>query len=269
MAVASPDHLASSRVSRRKLPAIVGASVRGSSHERSDMPCQDCFAVRRLPSGVTVAAVSDGAGSAPSGNVGATMAVDAAVVALSAACARPRPPTRAQMLQTVQLAKWVVEREAEYHSRPVSEFATTLIAFAFMSRWLRVVQIGDGAVVCSTTENALRAVTQPDNGEYANQTVFVTSPGALFRVQTASVDGLISGVAAFTDGMQMLALKMPDGIPHRPFFEPLFRFCAHSSDREDADGELARFLQSPRVRDRADDDLTLVLATFTDQGDGT
>jgi len=55
---------------------------------------------------------------------------------------------------------------------------------------------------------------------------------------------------------------MPSGEPHQPFFSPLFRFVAQVTDETVAQEELMEFLQSPRVTQRTDDDLTLLLAAF-------
>jgi hypothetical protein len=60
----------------------------------------------------------------------------------------------------------------------------------------------------------------------------------------------------------MLALKIPEGTPHGPFFAPLFRFSGEWKEEEDAKQQLESFLRSPRVSERTDDDLTLLLATF-------
>ena len=45
------------------------------------------------------------------------------------------------------------------------------------------------------------------------------------------------------------------------FEAPFFRFAAEAVDEEEACEQLAVFLTSPRIRERADDDLTLLLAT--------
>jgi hypothetical protein len=60
-----------------------------------------------------------------------------------------------------------------------------------------------------------------------------------------------------------LALKIPEGTPHKPFFAPLFRFSGEWKEEEDAKQQLESFLRSPRVCERTDDDLTLLLATFS------
>jgi hypothetical protein len=57
----------------------------------------------------------------------------------------------------------------------------------------------------------------------------------------------------------MLALKMPEGTPHRPFFAPLFKFVSEVTDSVEAHRQLELFLRSQRVADSTGDDLTLLL----------
>jgi hypothetical protein len=80
------------------------------------------------------------------------------------------------------------------------------------------------------------------------------------KVQTSVWRGQAAHLALFSDGLQMLALKMPEGTPHAPFFGPLFRFAASAEEDGPAVGTMEAFLRSPRVTQRTDDDLTLVIA---------
>jgi hypothetical protein len=104
------------------------------------------------------------------------------------------------------------------------------------------------------------ALATPQSGEYVNETTFLTSPEALQTAQVGVWRGMPRYIAAFSDGLQMLALKMPAGLPHAPFFTPLFRFVASMTDATDAQDQLATLLRSPRVREHTDDDVTLLLA---------
>ena len=69
----------------------------------------------------------------------------------------------------------------------------------------------------------------------------------------------MTGLALFSDGLQMLALKMPQGTPHPTFFSPLLGLLA-TTPLGQATKHLQGFLQSPRVAEKAEDDLTLLLA---------
>ena len=70
----------------------------------------------------------------------------------------------------------------------------------------------------------------------------------------------------FSDGLQRLALVYQSQTVHEPFFEPMFaelrnadlQTCNSLSD------QLARFLDSPKINERTDDDKTLVLASRRD-----
>jgi hypothetical protein len=66
-----------------------------------------------------------------------------------------------------------------------------------------------------------------------------------------------------TDGLQMLSLVYASKQVHDPFFEPMFTVLrsAESEALQQLDDQLHRFLDSPEVNNRTDDDKTLVLAT--------
>src|SRR5688572_17030964 len=54
---------------------VVAASVRGTGHEKTNLPCQDAHGWEDIEGGWLVAAVADGAGSAPLAQEGAEVAV--------------------------------------------------------------------------------------------------------------------------------------------------------------------------------------------------
>jgi hypothetical protein len=106
----------------------------------------------------------------------------------------------------------------------------------------------------------LRAVTTPRPGEYINETTFLSSPDALESAQWGVFHGRATHVAAFSDGLQMLALDMPAGTPHQPFFAPFLRFASEAQSGSDATDALVSFLAGSRITARTDDDVTLLLA---------
>jgi hypothetical protein len=137
------------------------------------------------------------------------------------------------------------------------------VAVAFPGM-VAAVQVGDGAVVLADGQGKIHALLRPMSGEYLNETTFLNSPGALDQLQFAWYGDGVSRLAMLTDGLQMLALKVADGEPHAPFFEPLFRFIATTEDEGKGEADLAAFLGSERVQARADDDLTLLLAAVVE-----
>jgi hypothetical protein len=245
---------------------VVGASVRGTSHEKSGQPCQDAHLWRILPDNVLMLAVADGAGSASLAEIGAKVAVEAVVANLLAQQTIPLPQTDAEWqfrLQGVlKAALAAIVQEASVRKTSTRELASTLIVAVATPQMIAATQVGDGAVVLGDSAGNIMALTKPQCGEYLNETTFLISPGALDKPQTHLWRGQVAQVALFSDGLEMLALKMPEGTAHPPFFAPLFRFASEVGQEREATEELTSFLCSPRIKGRADDDLTLVLGAF-------
>lgn len=258
---------------------VVAASVAGVSHAKAALPCQDAHGYKILPNGVLIVAVADGAGSATLAEVGAQIAVRTGLAELEAkllqssigsasgakenAIAFEIVTSEAVLRAILQAVRAAIEVEAEARGESVRELATTLLLVAASATHITAVQVGDGAIIAYDTAGEVFAVTTPPDAEYANATTFVTSPDALDTAQFVQLTRCVSALALFSDGLQRLALKMPDGTPHTPFFAPLFRFVSDLTEANvftEGVPQLTAFLRSPRITERADDDLTLVLA---------
>lgn len=244
---------------------VAAASVRGTSHEKTGQPCQDAYCWQHLPGDILVMAVADGAGSAALGDVGATIAVQTAMDTLCLQQNTPHWPAsdaawHVLLTAALKAARAAIEAEAQARAVKTRDLATTLILVVTTPHLVAVLQVGDGAAVVDDGTGTLMALTTPQSGEYINETTFLTSPEALQTAQGGVWHGAPQHIAAFSDGLQMLALKMPAGSPHAPFFTPLFHFMASMTEAADAQDQLAAFLRSPRVRERTDDDVTLLLA---------
>jgi hypothetical protein len=236
---------------------VAAASVAGSRHVRQGTPGQDAHAWVILPNGAFAAAVADGAGSAELGGTGAKVAASAAIRALENATADEG--WKVVLTQALTQAREAVFAEAKALGRDARDLATTLIAVIASPDWVAAAQIGDGASVAET-EGGIVKLTAPVLGEYINETTFLVTPNAVETAQFHFLDAKCTGVAALSDGLQMLALQLPSGEPHAPFFRPVLQFAADAEDPDKASAELGAWLSSPRVAAKTDDDLTLVLA---------
>ncbi|MBL1263463.1 PP2C family serine/threonine-protein phosphatase [Candidatus Methylomicrobium oryzae] len=246
---------------------IVAASCCGVSHEKLDIPCQDANCWEVNPSGVLVFAVADGAGSASLAEIGSAIATRTSVEIVRSELDRifPTDDKDYEMILEKGLvsAQIAIETEAKIRSVNIQDMATTLILVIALSNVIAAIQIGDGAVVAGDQLNNIIPITSPKLGEYINETTFITSAGAIETAQFSVWRGEVAYLAAFSDGLQMLALEMPEGIPHSPFFSPIFSFLSEMDDVVTGQKELETFLSSARVRERTDDDLTLLLAKLT------
>ena len=246
---------------------VLAASVRGTSHEKVGQLCQDAHHWEKLSEGVLVAAVADGAGSATLGKVGAIVATQTAVETIRLKETVPRTSEDEEGWQlllsnALVAAKTAVEAEAVACSMTARDLATTLIIVVATPKLVAAAQVGDGVAVASDSEGNLIALTAPQRGEYINETTFLVSPNALETAQINLWHGTAANIALLSDGLQMLALEMTEGRPHAPFFSPLFHFMANVKDETEAKEQLVAFLRSPRITERTDDDLTLLLASL-------
>ncbi len=253
---------------------VAGASVQGVGHARLGLPCQDAHGWRVLTGDVLAAVVADGAGSAPLAEVGAELAARSALDFLSAVGAEDlaarlndADETGAQTLlrNALTAARQALDDEAVRRGVPLRDLATTLLVLLAAPQIVLAAQIGDGAIILADATGKIRALTAPPAAEYVNETTFLTAANALDKAQITVWRGAARHVALFSDGLQMLALKMPAASPHPPFFAPLFRFADAIADETQASEELAAFLRSPRITERADDDLTLLLAGWAQE----
>ncbi|YAF93954.1 MAG: PP2C family serine/threonine-protein phosphatase [Nodularia sp. CChRGM 3473] len=246
---------------------VVAASVCGTSHVKNKQLCQDAHHWQLLPGNVLVAAAADGAGSASQGKVGAMVAVETAIETLSIKEITRDSLADDAIVQTLLneallAARKAVEDEAVACNKQPQDLATTLIIMVATPDMVAVAQIGDGLAVAKDDQGNLLALTIPDNGEYINETNFLTSPDALDIAQMRLWRETIVNVGILTDGLQMLALNMVVGEPHKPFFFPLFDFVENAEDKTVAKEQLVKFLSSERITQRTDDDLTLIIAAF-------
>ncbi len=245
---------------------VAGVSVRGVSHVKRNQPCQDAHFWREFPGAAMVVSVADGAGSASLSQLGAARAavssVDWVAELMNGQLPMLDEEWRQLLLAALETAHESVTTVAEKRKVTTRELATTLILAIVTLDTVACVQVGDGACVVLTEEGEVESVTAPQRGEHLNETFFFTAPNYQEAAQFSIWHGSVRGVAVFSDGLQMLALKMPEGRPHPAFFMPLFDMVAAQENTREVEEELRVFLQSDRITARADDDLTLVVASI-------
>ena len=245
----------------------VGTSVAGTSHVELNVPCQDYSAYERVMIGSVPAfiiAIADGAGSARLSHVGAQEAVGhllriiplglRSVVDVNEYVAREwLNDTRAHLQE-------VSSRE----SCELRELGSTILVSILTDLASFFIQIGDGAWIIERN-GEYDVATWPSDGEYVNETTFLTSANWADSIKYEVVAGALSAVAGLTDGLQRLALQFDSRSVHTPFFDPLFQVLRAADDESSLISPLKEFLSSDRVAERTDDDKTLVLACRTEQ----
>jgi hypothetical protein len=244
---------------------VVDVKVRGSSHERTGLPCQDAYKWDWIQEGKSlIVAVSDGAGSAKFSDKGSQLATEKVVTHLLHNPALSHLTEESQWRQLVteaaQEALNTLQELAKQENHSLREYACTLLIVAITPEWIAGFQIGDGAIVLQAPDEPPHTLFPAEKGEYLNETIFLTSQNSLNHAKTAFKKGIYKYIACFTDGISLLALQMPQEIPHEPFFKPLFAYVdSEEASPEEKRQELTQFFTSEKIRRRTDDDITLIL----------
>ena len=237
---------------------LLGGSVPGSLHRRQGRGCDDAFGWH-VDDAVVVAVTADGAGSRPGTSAfGAFTAVQAVLAA-----ARDDPAVE----HLFHAALSGVEDAADGLGVAPDLLATTLSVAVIAGTGLAVGQIGDGIAVHGAGE-AVEAVAVAQRREHVNETVFLTTPGALtehLRTFTACADA-VDALALTTDGLRYQVLDdVAAGRPFAPFFQAAWAYARRADATQDA---VTAFLDeiSDDHGDQSGDDKTLVLAVRDPSG---
>ena len=181
----------------------VQCAVQGRGHIKSDIPCQDkTFHVHA--NGVDVIALADGAGSARLSHYGAEFVTKQICELLGKQFDIYYGESDGVTIKRViigclmeGLEKLAMELECE-----MKDLSSTLLVAAVHNDKYIVIHIGDG-VIGYVKNDELKIASHPENGEFVNTTVFVTSKDALptMKLIKGKHEG-ITGFALMSDGTE-------------------------------------------------------------------
>ena len=245
-----------------KVWKAAGVSVRGFSHIDSGVPCQDAHAVQIFEHGF-VAAVADGAGSARYSERGASLFVDKLVYASNIP----------YLLETMDEQSIAIEvKDCIYRCREqllleisesdeelaLADFAATLMVAVSNGESGFFFHIGDGAAAAfpkAYPENAI--ISKPENGQYANETYFVTMNEWEQHLRVSSFCDNEDTFLLMSDGVTPMAMTKGNHSLFEPFISPVNSFL-EKSNRTNGEAVLVDTLSSEQVKKITGDDKTFV-----------
>ncbi|MEB0048411.1 MULTISPECIES: PP2C family serine/threonine-protein phosphatase [unclassified Pseudomonas] len=193
------------------------AFVAGRSHLTTHTPCQDYVAARQSNE-VTCIALADGAGSRARSDVGAQVAVTAA---LAFVCKNFESLWQNAEKSHAKAAQRLINRCLDAFRRKskklgceINDLSCTLSFVAFSRGRYLAGHLGDGVIARVDIDGQLLALSHPENGEYANTTLFLTDPkvAGRLRMYRGPVEGA-TGFAIMSDGTAESLYHKSSGIP--------------------------------------------------------
>lgn len=247
---------------------IIAQKVPGTSHIKSSKPCEDAFQHRVVTDAageeILLGCLSDGAGSAMFGGFASQYVVEGGLKLLLDVLNANGSVNENDIFCVAEKMHEELENIARKNSTDLREYSCTFLGFVLQGDEGVYFQIGDGAIVIGIDgSHALTPVFWPQNGEYQNTTHFLIEDANLSNLMVKTLSAKVNKIAAFTDGLQSLALVNNDTSVHQPFFKNMFLYlerCHGGNSLGELETKLEVFLNSPQVNERTDDDKTLLLA---------
>jgi hypothetical protein len=210
---------------------------------------------------VLVAVVCDGAGSVPEGREGSEFIAQRLAEELSGMVHRDRSAPLDQIIHgaveavRTRLAILAASREFE-----LQDFSCTLIGCVATAGGGFFFHIGDGFGIWQDRCGAA-VLSQPENGEYADETYFVTDENWREHLRLTPVPAANAGcmLGLMTDGTAPFAVNRERNGFFPPFIEPIAAFLS-ATTVPDGSEALRNLLESPRASEISLDDKTLLLA---------
>lgn len=168
---------------------------------------------------MAAAALADGAGSRARSELGAEAVVRASLRLLTGQfdelyemCCRDIVEARRHIHDHLMR---VLQKQATRHACDVDELASTVLFVAHKGNRFIAGHLGDGVIVQVDGNGTVSTLSHPENGEYANTTVFVTDSSAAekIRLYHGHSPQRLAGFALMSDGCAESLYDKRSGAP--------------------------------------------------------
>jgi hypothetical protein len=252
----------------RSLIKVAGASVRGKSHIRDGRPCQDKYFVWRGKDKKSAGiALADGAGSSSYSQIGAEYSAKAVIPFVKHNFdVYYKNPFDAGII----ISKFLVDglsEVAKTYGLKLTDMACTML-FVVISRRKNIIRylaghIGDGTIFYEHNSKRVKVLSEPERGEYANTTIFLTSNKVKSKFRIYS--GILKRPIAFmimSDGVADTLYIKRTKEPNQVYCQQIFNWCNKYSQKKISKA-LQWNLESGVFREVSSDDCSCCLLKVT------
>jgi hypothetical protein len=279
--------------------SLAYASVTGHGHHADNLPCQDACGVELLAHGWGIAVVSDGAGSCEYSHLGAQHVVACTLEQFKTLILSQHWHERTELppaevwyeaaSHALRQVRQALKHYATMHDYTLASLSCTMIGVIFSPYGLLAAHIGDGRAGFLSQSGEWQPLITPYHGEYANQTVFVTSDlcGEALRppyFETAIVAEAVQAFCLLSDGCERASYQcyLYDEVqqrfydpnkPYPPFFNRVVDWLKylphHEHTQQEINAQWAQVLCSgTEVLRQERDDKTMIIAVHLCPTDG-
>jgi hypothetical protein len=244
-----------------------GHSISGHSHITNNLPCQDHHSILKNDSGWVIATVCDGAGSARLGGEGAKVFANMFCESLRNLANRIDASSPGQWINDYIVESLLKIRTHIRNTENISsleDWNTTLLAVLMGPSGGLCVHVGDGAIFGGlinkyddnySTIDHKYFISRPENGEYSNETFFVTEGIWTKHLRISPLPSL-DWIALATDGGCSLCLDN-QLLPNNHFIPSILKTLINRKD--DLSKILIEEMRKEQYKSATSDDKTVAI----------
>lgn len=233
---------------------IIAASVTGQQHIANNIPCQDYY---QYANGLNIVAiVSDGAGSAKFGKIGAKTLCSTLCDLLKNARFNN---IENQIIEALKISRQKLcfhrfNKTKSEESLPL--FAATVVGVIYKQNKGVFFHIGDGAALSLDKEGFFTA-SRPENGSFSCETFFFTQQAWRENLRFTNINNAQS-IMLMSDGLTSFAFRSDFSNIEDKFINPINNFLLSENNNSKAKKALENTLKNPKAQKLNPDDKTLV-----------
>jgi GH24 family phage-related lysozyme (muramidase) len=233
---------------------FVAASVAGYLHIGQKLPCQDYY--KYVTGRNIVAVLSDGAGSAKYGKIGAKNLCTTLCDLLKNADFNHIEDQIIHAVKVVRQKLMMHRLNKTKDEQGLAPFSATLVGVVYKGSRGIFFHIGDGAAVSLHPDSTFTA-SRPENGDFSCETFFFTQMAWRENLRFTKFENAKS-IMLMSDGLTSFAFRAGFAALEHEFIMPINSFLSAEKSITKAQKALSNTLNTPRAQKLNPDDKTLV-----------
>lgn len=238
---------------------VVSASITGPLHSHKNLPCQD-YCKHSAKSKNFVAIVSDGAGSAKFGKIGARIVCDTLIDLLKNA---KFENIKESVRHAIEIARTKVLRHRlnkTHCAKGMLHFSATVVGAVYYKNKGVFFHIGDGAALAISEQNYQNfVVSPPANGNFSCETFFYTQENWLENLRFTFFENA-DALFLMSDGLTNFSFSADFRNIEQNFLLPIHSFLNNEKSTAKAKRALQNTLNNAKAKKLNSDDKTLLWA---------